>query len=321
MALPGYLEDTAKDYAKQATATYKAPIETSTFTGGLDAAGVRAAGPGITGINPYVAQMDPLQTDAITMAQQGVGSYKPYLQAAQTGLGTAGTDVAAARTAAGGLGALTGAAAYQPFMSPYQQDVIDTSLTEFDRQAQMQQQQLRDQALGTAGAFGGGREGVQQAEYQAGSDRNRQMLHAGMLQQGYGNAQTAAQQAFQNQQAIAQGQLGLGQAQMGLGREQMGLSNFERTGLGGDIGAYGQLGAMRQGQEQANLTANQMAAQTAAYEPYGRLNQYGQGITGLAGGVAGMQYNQPQQSNPWASALGTALGVGGMFGKIYGQKL
>ena len=318
MALPGYLEDTAKDYAKQATATYKAPIETSTFTGGLDAAGVRAGGAGITGINPYVAQMDPLQTDAITMAQQGVGSYKPYLQAAQTGLGTAGTDVAAARTAAGGLGALTGAAAYQPFMSPYQQDVIDTSLTEFDRQAQMQQQQLRDQALGTAGAFGGGREGVQQAEYQAGSDRNRQMLHAGMLQQGYGNAQTAAQQAFQNQQAIAQGQLGLGQAQMGLGREQMGLSNFERTGLGGDIGAYGQLGALRQGQEQANLAANQQAAQTAAYEPYGRLNQYGQGITGLAGGVAGMQYNQPQQSNPWASALGTALGVGGMFGKIYG---
>ena len=75
MALPGYLEDTAKDYAKQATATYKAPIETSTFTGGLDASGQRAAGPGITGINPYVAQMDPLQTSAIGMAKQGVGSY------------------------------------------------------------------------------------------------------------------------------------------------------------------------------------------------------------------------------------------------------
>ena len=62
MALPGYLEDTAKDYAKQALqATYNGtPIETSTFTGGLDASGQRAAGPGITGINPYVAQMDPL---------------------------------------------------------------------------------------------------------------------------------------------------------------------------------------------------------------------------------------------------------------------
>ena len=41
-------------------------------------------------------------------------------------------------------------------------------------------------------------------------------------------------------------------------------------------------------------------------------------FTGLAGGVAGMQYNQPQQADPWASALGTAMGVGGLFGKIYG---
>ena len=92
MALPGYLEDTAKDYAKQATATYKAPIETSTFTGGLDASGQRAAGPGITGINPYVAQMDPLQTSAIGMAQaRCLESYKPYLTAAQANLGAAGT--------------------------------------------------------------------------------------------------------------------------------------------------------------------------------------------------------------------------------------
>ena len=90
------------------------------------------------------------------------------------------------------------------------------------------------------------------------------------------------------------------------------------TGLGGDIGALGQLGALRQGQTQANLTANQQAAQTAAYEPYGRLSQYGQGITGLAGGVAGMQYQDPAPANPWASALGTAMGVGGLFGKIYG---
>jgi hypothetical protein len=197
-------------------------------------------------------------------------------------------------------------------MSPYQQQVIDTSLGEFDRQSQMQQQQLRDQTLlGVPGAFGGGREGVQLAEYQAGSDRNRLALQAQMLQQGYGQAQQQRQQAFTNQQAIGAGQLGLGQAQMG-------LSNFQRTGLGGDIGAEGQLGALRQAQTQANLTANQQAAQTAAYEPYGRLNQYGQGITGLAGGVASMQYQQPQQANPWASALGTALGVGGLMGKIYG---
>ena len=138
------------------------------------------------------------------------------------------------------------------------------------------------------------------------------------MQQGFGQAQGAAKQAFQNQGAIASGQLGLGTAAMGLGNQQMNLSNFQRTGMGGDIGALGQLGALRQGQTQAELTANQQAAQTAAYEPYGRLSQYGQGITGLAGGVAGMQYADPAPANPWASALGTAMGVGGLFGKIYG---
>lgn len=302
MALPGYLEDTAKDYAKQATGAYSVPIDTSKFTG-----------------QQFVAGEDPLQTSAINLAQQGVGSYTPYLTAAQAGMTTAGGDLTAARTAAGGLGALTGATAYQPFMSPYQQDVIDTSLASFDKQAAQQQQALRDQALGVPGAFGGGREGVQQAEYQTGSDLNRAALQAQLMQQGFGQAQTAAQQAFQNQGAIAAGQLGLGTAQQGLSQQQLGLSNFQRTGMGGDIGALGQLGALRQGQTQAELTANQQAAQTAAYEPYGRLSQYGQGITGLAGGVAGMQYADPAPSNPWASALGTAMGVGGLFGKIYGN--
>jgi len=342
MALPGYLEDTAKDYAKQSTATYSAPIDTSKFTG-----------------QQFVAQEDPLQTSAINLAQQGVGSYSPYLQTAQAGLtqagtdvagartgiaagqagiGAAGTDIAAARTAAGGLGALSGANAYQPFMSPYQQQVIDTSLTEFDRQAQQRQQQMQDQTLGVPGAFGGGREGVQLAEYQANSDRNRQMLQAGMLQQGFGQAQNAAQQAFANQQAMAAGQLGLGQAQqaygqnqlaaaqaglgmgqaqMGLGREQMNLSNFQRAGLGQDVATQGQLGSLRQGLNQANLTAQQQAHQTAAYEPYGRLSQYGQGITGLTGGVAAAQYAQPQQQSAGSQALSTALGVGGLYQKMF----
>ena len=314
MALPGYLEDTAKDYAKQATAAYSVPIDTSKFTG-----------------QQFVAGEDPLQTSAINLAQQGVGSYTPYLQAAQAGLTQAGTDIgaargdiSAARTAAGGLGALTGPTAYQPFMSPYQQDVIDASLGEFDLQSQRQQQAIQDQALGVPGAFGGGREGVQQAEYQTASDRNRAMLQAGLLQQGYGNAQAAAQQAFANQQAIAQGHLGLGaaqqnmgQQQLGLGREQMNLSNFQRTGLGADVGALGQLGSLRQGLTQAQLSAQQQAAQTAAYEPYGRLSQYGQGITGLTGGVAAAQYAQPQQQSPQASALSTALGVGGLYQKIF----
>ena len=286
MALPGYLEDTAKDYARQATATYGTALQPSPFMG-----------------PQFVAGEDPLQTSAIAKAQAGVGSYEPYLTAAQANLGAAGTAQA-------GLGALTGAQAYQPFMSPYQQEVIDTSLAAFDKQAAQQQQALRDQALGVPGAFGGGREGVQQAAYMAGSDLNRAALQAQLMQQGFGQAQSAAQQAFANQQAIAQGQLGLGSAQMG-------LSNFERAGMGADIGALGQMGSLRQGQAQALLTADQQMKQAQAYEPYGRLSQYGQGITGLAGGVAGMQYQEPQPAGPWQSALANAIGIGGLYGKIF----
>jgi len=286
MALPDYLQDTAKDYAAQAATAYKTKLQPSTFMG-----------------EQFVAGLDPLQESAISRAEAGIESYKPYLTAAQANLTAAGTAQA-------GLGALTGKDAYKDFMSPYQQDVIDTSLAAFDKQAAQQQQALRDQALGIPGAFGGGREGVQQAEYQTGSDLNRAALQAQLMQQNFGQAQSAAQQAFTNQQAIGAGQLGLGSAQMG-------LSDFQRAGLGADIGAEGQLGALRQGQKQAELSAQQQMKQTQAYEPYGRLGQWGQGITGLAGGVAGMQYNQPQPAGPWQSALSNAIGIGGLYGKIF----
>ena len=284
--LPDYLSDTAKDYATQSTAAYKTPLQPSTFMG-----------------SQFVAGEDPLQTKAIDAATAGIDAYKPYLASAAANVGAAGTAQA-------GLGALSGPTAYQPFMSPYQQDVIDTSLASFDKQAAQQQQALRDQALGVPGAFGGGREGVQQAEYQAGSDLNRAALQAQMLQQGFGQAQGAAQQAFQNQQAIGQGQLGLGQAQMGLGQ-------YDMSGIGAGVGALGQMGSLRQGQRQAALTADQQMKQAQAYEPYGRLSAWGQGLTGLTGGVAAAQYQQPQQQSPWSSALSTALGVGGLYQKMF----
>jgi len=274
MAIPGYLEDTAKDFAKQATATYSAPIDTSKFTG-----------------QQFVAGEDPLQSQAINLAQQGVGSYSPYLQAAQANI-----------TAQGGL---TGTQAYQPFMSPYQTDVIDETLRQYDLSRQAGQQDIRDAAVG-AGGFGGGREGAMLGQYDADTLANRAGLRAQMLQSGLQQAQQQAQQAFTNQGQLAS--------------NQFGLSNFQRTGLGADVGALGQLGAFRQGITQAQLGAQQQAAQTAAYEPYGRLSQYGTGITGLAGGMAPMQYQAPQAQSPWSSALSTALGVGGLYGQIYNKR-
>jgi len=293
MALPSYLEDTAKDFAKQSVATYSAPIETSTFTGGLDASGKRAAGPGITGANPFVAQMDPLQTQAQSLAQAGIGSYSPFLQAAQTNIANQAN--------------LTGPNAYKDFMSPYQQQVIDTSLADFDSSRVANRQAIQDAAVGT-GNFGGGREGAMLGQYDADTTLGRAGLLAQLQQGAFGQANQLAQQAFGNQGTLAQ--------------NQFGLSNFERTGMGQDIGALGNLGALNQQQAQANLTANQQAAKTAAYEPYGRLQQYGQGLTGLAGGVASAYAEPAPVQSPLSQALSTALGVGGIYSRLYGgQKI
>jgi hypothetical protein len=148
-------------------------------------------------------------------------------------------------------------------------------------------------------------------EYDARTLADRSALQAQLLQSGFQNAQQAAANAF-----TQGGQLAA--AQSGLGAAQMGLSNFQRAGLGADVGALGQLGSLRQGQAQSLLTADQQAAQTAAYEPYGRLSQYGQGLTGLSGGVASQPYAQPAPVSPMSQAIGTALGVGGLYGKIFG---
>ena len=87
--------------------------------------------------------------------------------------------------------------------------------------------------------------------------------------------------------------------------------------MGQDVSALGSLGALRQGQAQALLGADQRAEQTAAYQPYGRLSQYGNTLTGLAGGVSGQQYQEPAAPSPFSTALSTALGVGGLYGKIF----
>jgi len=299
MAVQEYLEPAVKDFADQAKATYSAPIDTSKFTG-----------------RQFVAGEDPLQTQAINLAQQGVGSYQPFLTAAQTAQTAGAGALADSATTIGGLGALTGPQAYQPFMSPYQSQVIDATLSEFDKQRLGGQQQIKDAAV-ASGNFGGGREGAMLGQYNADSLADRSALQASMLQQGFGQANQLAQQNFMNQGSIGTAQQGLAGAFGNQMNQQFGLSDFGRTGMGQDVSALGSLGGLRQGMNQANLSADAQAAQTGAYEPYGRLSQYGNSLTGLMGGVAGSQYAEPGQTNPFQTALGTATGLAGLFGKIY----
>jgi hypothetical protein len=170
-------------------------------------------------------------------------------------------------------------------MSPYQQDVIDTTLQEFDIQAQKGLPAI-GQAAYQAGAFGGARQGVAEAEYGAQSDRNRAALQAQLLQQGFGQAQNLAQQQYQQQ-------LGLGQAQQGF--------------MGQDIAGLSTLGAGVQAQRQAELQAQQQLAQQQLQQPMQAAQQYGAGVTSL---IAGYPGQTKQEMTPAPSPISTAIGVG-----------
>ncbi len=250
-----FIEDLGKDYAKQLTATTAIPVDTSKFA-------------------PTVAAQDPLQQQAATLAGSGIGSFQPYLQAAE---------------------AATGPQAYQAYMSPYQSQVIDTTLSEFDRQKAIQEKSIADQAI-ASGAFGGGREGVQRAEFASQSGRDRAALQAQLLQQGFGQAQQAAQNQYQQQVGLA-----------GL------LPQLQRA----DISTLGQVGAAQQAQSQAELDAQRQGARTAAYEPLERLGFFGQGVTGLMGGYpAQYQFSQTPPASPLQTALGLGTGLAGIFGAL-----
>ena len=295
-----FIEDLGKDYAKQLTAATAIPVDTSKFA-------------------PTVAGQDVLQQRAATLAGSGVGSFQPFIDQAKAQGTAAGQTVGDVGTTLSGIAGLTGAPTstqMQQYMSPYQSQVIDTTLSEFDRQRAIQEKSIADQAI-ASGAFGGGREGVQRAEFASQSGRDRAALQAQMLQQGFGQAQQARQQDIQNR-------FGLGQAQSGLAQQQLGLGSFQ-SGLAGqvpqlqraDISTLGQVGAAQQAQSQAELDATRQGARTAAYEPLERLGFFGQGVTGLMGGYpAQYQFSQTPPASPLQTALGLGTGLAGIFGAL-----
>ena len=294
-----YVNQLGQDYGQQLAGLTAIPLDTSQFA-------------------PSVAAQDPLQTQAASLAGSGVGAYQPYLtQAATQGtqaIGTLGGVSPYISAAAGltGTGAGTGAGSIASYMSPYQQQVIDTSLAEFDRQAAARQQGISDQAV-ALGGFGGGREGVQLAEYQTQSDRNRALLQAGMLQQGFGIGQQARQQDLINQLTLGGAQAGLAQGQLGMGQYQQGLAQLTPQLAGGDIGTLSQIGGVQQQQAQNVLDAQRQASQMAAMEPYQRMGVYGQGIGQLAPIQGQMQTTQTADPTALQTALGWTSVLGGIM--------
>ena len=192
-----------------------------------------------------------------------------------------------AYTAAGGLGSLVGPDAYKPYMSPYQQEVMDTTLAEYDRQQTINQQGLRDSAI-QAGAYGGGREGVMQAQYMNQGALGRAQLQAQLLNQGFQQAQAAR-----------------------------GADMQARQGLGTYMD---QMGQAQQAYDQAVGDANIMAQRESVYEPFTRLGLVGQQMAAINPGAFGsttVGYQSSQApASPMASFLGGAAGAGGILGKL-----
>lgn len=252
---PEFIEAAAKPYIAQL----------QEVTGGLKTADLsKVYGP------QFVAGLGTLTQQALGKAG-GLGAFEPYLQKAE---------------------ALTGPTAYQAYMSPYQQDVISETLREFDIQTQKGLPALAAQAIG-AGAFGGGREGVQRAEYLSAADRNRAALQAQLLQQGFGQAQQLAGQDYLRNLQLAQQAPAL---------------------AGQQISALTTLGGLEQSQQQAQLQAQQQLAQQQLMQPLQATQALGAGITGLIAGYPGSTQTQMQ---PSPTPLQTALGAGATLAGVY----
>ena len=216
----------------------------------------------------------------------GVASYQPYLTAG------AGFNQAAANLA-------DPSQDYKAFMSPYQQQIIDTTMADYDRQAQISQQGISQNAL-TAGAFGGSRQGVAEAEYQSNSDRNRAAVLAGLYGQGYNQAQDLRQQSMNNQ-------LGLGALQNQMAGFVPGLESQRIAGLEA-------LGAQDQILEQSKLNAITTANQTAYQLPMQRISDYANIYGTIAGAMPGQQQGPGFRDNPIYTGIGGFANVMGAFG-------
>ena len=346
-----FVEDIGKKLSEQALGLQQVPVVTTGVTGITRQAGETDAGfkarqdaarafttrqQNLAGIAPQVAGQTALQSLAEIKALQGVGSFQPFLQRAEqeaqlaSGLGTtalggltaAGQELTGAGTALGTAGATVGgvplgAQAFQQdvsqFMSPYQQQVIDASLAEFDRNKQMQEQQLRDQQA-KLGVLGAGRAGVQLAEFGTGAARERALLQAGLLQQGFNQAASQRQQDIANRFGLAQATQGLGQFRSGLGGQQAALGAQTGEIAGQNLARLGSLGALNQAQRQAELDATREATRMATFQPQEQVDRYANIVTGIMGGYQG----GTQTANvPNPTPLQTALGIGTTLAGAY----
>jgi hypothetical protein len=288
-----------------------------------------------------VAQRTPLQQQATELAQQGVGSYAPMLQAGAASLGTgiesaqAGLNpLAASITSASQIGQQTAdnilnPNAAQEYMNPYEQAVIDQSMADIQRQSDIQQRGLAAQAVGS-GAFGGSRQGIQAAEQQRNTLDTQARTAANLRQTGYNQAQ---QQQLSRAQAAGQagfagadlmqtgaaqyGQLGQGIGSLGMQQAKLGEA-YQGLNLN-DINTLGSFGGQEQQQRQAEFDAQRQTEYQNVMQPYQQLGFYSDIFQGMPTSQSTFTSQQQPSASPISQFAGLAgglysLGQTGMFG-------
>ena len=305
---PEYLRPGIEKFLDLSVAQAGDAIDTSKFAPsvvGLGALQQQAQQKAATQAGLGTLQFDPTTGAVSGVTGQGVAGFEPFLQTAQQTMGGVQPFI----TAAAGR---TGPTAFQAFESPYQTAVRDATLASFDEQAEARRQGIRDQAA-AIGSLGAGRTGVQLAEYDRKSDMDRALLQAQLNQAGFTQANQLAAQAFGQQGQLAGLQSGLAGHQLGLAQIQPQLA-AQSIGMAQGIGQQDL--AFRQAIQDAQAQANQMAA----FEPINRLARFGQGLTGVGGGLGSVQTMTgpaaPQQS-PLAGAINTGIGAF-TLGKLFG---
>jgi len=266
-----------------------------------------------------VAGFTPTQTGAMQLAQQGIGAYQPYLDAAQAAqtaaLGTAG---AGAQSLAGMQFAPTGEA-IQQYMDPYQEQVTQEATREMDRQAQMQRNRLGAQATG-AGAFGGSRFGIQQAE----QGRNLQDIKSRRifedLSRNYQQAVGAMQAANAARVQQAQGFANLGNVASGIGQRTGALGQAQQAAQAQDVQQQLGIGGMQQQLQQQGFNVGYQNQLQGMMEPYRRLSFGQQMLQGLAplGGTTTQTVAPYPTANPYVKAAGAVGQLGYGLGSLMG---
>ena len=250
---------------------------------------------------PYQAYQGPLTAGPSPLQQTGFQNAANLAtptgigQAAETAGGIAGQKQTSSFLAPG---------AAQSYMNPYMQNVVDVQQKEAQRQADIASTARQGQQT-QAGAFGGSRAAVMDAE----AARNLALLQGQIQATGLQSAYDAATKQFNTEQntglAGVNTQLQAAQAQGNLGATQnaAGLAN---------LNAQLTAGGTQQGIEQAGVTADQNAFNAERDNPY-KMVQYQQSLLqGLP--LAAQSYNIT--NNPYAAAASAATGTYNMFNTV-----